>query len=364
MRHIRQLSAALLIALVVIVAGCKEGGSGGQSYLAKGGEARIRIAVIPFDSPGVQTENAARVVNDELVTSLIGTKAFDVVEPGIVYAAITDVSARNLYGLDLETMKKLQEKIGPVRAFIVGMVQEYGEVRVGPVTYPSISVSARVLDSQTGSILWAGSVSRTGADTEKLFGMGAVHSPGRLTRSVVATLIASASQQGLAKFIQQAPSVPSVVAAAPVTPSPSSPTLTAPSGKGRYMDETLTYTQGALSALFGQVDALTRGPVEFREHHFPIVATTYGGPDFEVAVRLVDCLKRQAALERVKHDYPDGTETKIAGLPAYAADSSAQMPGAYRLSVAAGRFALMLEGPSQKKSEMELIAQSIVAAMQ
>ncbi|MBM3500251.1 MAG: hypothetical protein FJX74_16460, partial [Armatimonadetes bacterium] len=201
-------SLIALLALPFLAAGCKEGGPGSSGYLVKPGTERIRIAVMPFEAASPQYDSAAQVVTQELVTSLLGTGLFDVVEPGVVYQALTQSGSRNLYGLDLETMQAVQDHIGPVRVFVVGMVQEYGDVRVGAESYPSVSLTARVLDAQSASILWAGSVSKTGADSEKVFGLGAIHSQGRVLRAAVKSLIAKIDRRQFAELMAAGPAVP------------------------------------------------------------------------------------------------------------------------------------------------------------
>jgi hypothetical protein len=366
MRHLWRLSIGLVIALVSLVAGCKEGGPGSQAYVAKPGAAKIRLAIVPFDSVGLQQENAARIVTDEVMTSLLGTGLFDVIEPGMVYQALSDSGTRNPSGLDSVLMQKLQEKLGPVQAFVVGMVGEFGEVRVGPMTYPSISVSARVLDAQSGAILWAGSASRTGAESEKLFGLGAVHSTGRLARAVVRDLIAGISRGQLASLLKATPTAPGAAnAVSPVAATtPGVPgTAAAPTGKEKFMDEGATYAEATLRALMLDVEGLTKGEVGYRQHHFPVVEVSYEGQGVSVAVKLVDCLKREAALALVKHDHPNEPEGRFAGLPAYAVSSPAQTPGAYHRDVAVGRFALFMSGPETKKADLEKVAQAIIQGM-
>ena len=363
MRHLWRLSIGLAIVLVGVVAGCKEGGPSGQAYVAKPGAAKIRLAIVPFDSVGLQQENAARIVTDEVMTSLLGTGLFDVIEPGMVYQALSDAGTRNPSGVDLVLMQKLQEKLGPVQAFVVGMVGEFGEVRVGPMTYPSISVSARVLDGQSGTILWAGSVSRTGAESERLFGLGAVHSTGRLARAVVRDLIASISRGQLASLLKATSPTPGATNAVSPATTTTPAAAAAPTGKEKFMDEAATYTEAALRALMVDLEGLTKGTVVYRQHHFPVVEVSYQGPGVSVAVKLVDCLKREAALGLVKHDHPDESEGRFAGLPAYAASSSAQNPGAYHRDVAVGRFALFMSGPETKKGDLEKVAQAIIQGM-
>jgi hypothetical protein len=356
---IRRLLPVALILPVITLVGCRESGPRSTGYLVSPGAQRVRIAVIPFEAASSQYDTAAQVVTQELVTTLIGTGLFQVVEPGVVYQAMSQSGSRNLYGLDAETRRALQQQIGPVRVFIVGLVQEFGDVHVGPESYPSISLSARLLDAQTGDIIWAGSVSRTGADHEQLFGLGAVHSEGRVARAAVQDLIRKVDQHQLAEILSK-----SSAGTAPGAPPPTAPAGPArPTGNEKYFDEKATWTEASLTGLMGEVSGLTRGPVTHRLHHYDIVEATYQGSGFEIRVKLVDCRKAESALGFLKLDHPGETQGSFDGLPAFQGPSAAADPGGYRLDVAAGRFGLYVAGPSAKQADIETVARTVIAAM-
>lgn len=360
MKHLRCLLIVVPVLMAVMTSGCKEGGPGRQSYVAKPGQQLIRVAIVPFDSMGLAQENAARIVTEEIMTSLLSTGMFDVVEPGMVYMAMSEAGTRNAWGIDPATMQKLQEKLGPVRAFVVGTVQEYGEVRVGSVSYPSISISARVVEPETGQILWAGSCSRTGAESEKLFGMGAVYSSGRLARAVVRELMNSVDRERLLAVLNAAPAPPATA----VVRTPTTPTASGgPTGNEKFFDEAAVVSQAILVGYLVDYDGFTKGEIDFRKHHFSMAETTYASQGLLIAAKLEDCGKKDVALARIKHEHPDETEARFAGLPAFMAASPANTPGAYHLDVAVGRFALFLTGPGSKKGDIEKVAQAIIAAM-
>jgi hypothetical protein len=360
MKTLRTLSVVFAV-LPILLAGCKEGGPGSSGYLVKPGAQRVRIAVMPFEAASPQYDTAAQVVTQEVVASLLATGLFDVVEPGLVYQALTESGSRNLYGVDRDTIQALQSEIGPVRVFVVGLVQEYGDVRIGPESYPSVSLTARVLDAESASILWAGSVSKTGADSEKVFGVGAVHSQGRVIRSAVKSLIRKIDRKQLAELLAAGPTPP-------VGPGPSTPgTDTGPpraTGDERYFDEAATWTQAALTDLLVEVPGLTRAAVLYRQHHFDIVETQYAGEGYEIRVKLADYRQAKAALGYVALDHPGEAEQLFAGLPAYALESSPDDPGALALDVAAGRFGLSVVGPAARRAEIEKVAQTILAGME
>lgn len=359
---VRDLTWVPCALLLLACAGCKEGGPATSGYLAKPQEGRVRLVVLPFESASLQSENAGQIVGQEMVTALLATGMFDVADPGAVYQAMVDAGLRNGngYGLGPAALEKLQEKLGPVRVFLVGIVQEFGEVRVGPASYPSISINARLLDGQTGAILWSGSVSRTGADTEKFFGLGAVHSTGRLSRIAVRDLVGSVNRRELAKILQASSEAAPSAAQMHALPAPS----LRRTGTERYFDESASYPEAALRSLPVDVAGMTKGSVEYREHHYSIVETSYQAQNTTIGVRLVDYRKASVARDFVKLDHPDEAEETFSGLPAYAAPSPAQTPGGYHLDIAVGRFGLFAQGPSGKKAEIETVARALIDAMQ
>lgn len=354
--------AALGLLAVVLVSGCKEGGPSRSGYLIAPGEQRIRVAVLPFDAATQRQGDSGQIVAQELVTALVGSRIFEVIEPGAVYAALIELGVRNGFGLSPSTMAKLQDRIGPVDIFVVGMVQDYSEVRVGPASYPTISLNARLIDGYSGSILWSGSVSRTGSDSEKFFGIGAVHSQGRLARAAVADLIGTLDQGRLVALLDSTSQAredsgqsrrPAVGGTKTVTWS----------GNEAFFDENAVLSEADMRSALVDVDGMVKGSVQARQHHFSIVETTYDGTGTQIKAKLVDYRKADAALGYVRLEHPGETEQELVGMPAFMGTSSEEHPGAYYVDLAAGRFGIYMVGPSERKSGIETVAASLVEAL-
>jgi TolB-like protein len=73
-------------------------------------------------------------------------------------------------------------------------VNAFGMVAEGPVSYPSVSVTMRMVRCEDGRIVWAGSHARRGDDTESVFGLGRVSTLEQLTEKTVAELLESLGQ--------------------------------------------------------------------------------------------------------------------------------------------------------------------------
>ena len=78
---------------------------------------------------------------------------------------------------------------------ILGSVDEYEvrQERTGAV--PVVAISIRMLEVQTGDILWAVSNARDGDDWETIFGFGKIVSLSQLAQKVVSEMMASLKQE-------------------------------------------------------------------------------------------------------------------------------------------------------------------------
>lgn len=351
----------MLLLCGLLVAGCRDSGPKGRGHLMKPGRNRIRAAVIPFEGASALAEDAGRIITDEVVTALLSTDVFEIVEPGAVYSAMGDIGLRNIYGLDPDTIEQLQAKIGPVEVFVVGLVQEFSDVRIGPVTYPVVSVSARIIDGRNGEIIWSGSASRSGADTEKVFGFGAIHSRSKLARAVVRDLVRQVKSRHLRELLAMAarPAPPGRVEAPPERPEPVGPT-----GEEKYFDETAVYSEAQLRALLADVPGLQRGPVTYRQHHYSIVEAAYEIEGAPLDVKLVDYRTVEACKGFVAHRHPREEPQDFDGLPAYFGPSESATPGAYHLDVAVGRLGLFIVGPASLQRDVEGLARALIAGME
>ncbi len=354
----------IVVALLLAVAatGCREGGPGGSGHVAAPERQKIRVAVMPFDAASQRYDQIGQVVAQEVVTVLVGSGVFEVVEPGAVYGALVELAVRNGYGLSPSTMEKLQSRVGPVDIFIVGMVQDFSDVQVGPAIYPAISLNARAIDGYSGRILWSGSTSLTGSDSEKVFGIGAVYSPGRLARAAVRDLVRTLDQTELIALIE-APAIARDEAGELRRPTAMARAPAAATGNESFFDESVTVSEADMRRSLVDVDGMVKGPTWFRLHHFSIAETTYDGKGTAIHVKLVDYRKADAALGYVKLEHSGETEGEFAGLPAYSCDSSPQAPGARHLDVAVGRFGLHVLGPKERGDDIERVARALIDAM-
>jgi polysaccharide biosynthesis protein PelC len=129
------------------------------------------VAVMPFLNLTRETAAAERV-RDAFITRLLASRNLYVLPSGEVARGIAKAEIANPAAPTSEEAIKLAG-IVKAQAVITGVVREYGELRSGTTSANTISVSAQMIEAQTGKIVWSASSSkgRVGI-ADRLFGGG------------------------------------------------------------------------------------------------------------------------------------------------------------------------------------------------
>lgn len=132
-----------------------------------------RVAVVPFENNSKEPFAPERV-RGMAITEILSQGLFDVVDKGLVDSAFRDEAVDLTKGpMDGGAMKRLGQRLN-VQAFLLGSIDQAGDVQRGPNSYPVLSMTLRLVDINTGMIFWQASGSRTGDSISKrLFGLGA-----------------------------------------------------------------------------------------------------------------------------------------------------------------------------------------------
>jgi hypothetical protein len=363
-RHIAAI--ALLVLLCALAPGIAAGTS--KVYVRNGDEPKVKIAVLPFENVS-RDQEAARRMTITVFTYLLATKMFDVVDQGVVNSAMTAEGIRSSEALSPENYQKLQARL-KVDAVMIGLVEDYGEVRIGSESYPSISFSARLVNARTAEILWAATISKTGNEGVKIFDIGRVASLGKLSKMAVEEIAHSLvkARKDILKALSLSPVSPLKTTPAPATgtdatnpPAPTTQPGPTAAKTARYQDEEAAYGEKELTALLGEVGGMKPGTVEYAKHHHDTVETRYGlaGGQF-IEVKLVD-YRQISVAKRFLITYQMGKrEITIDDLPAFAGVS--EFPY-YHLDVAVGRFGLFLRGPKDRQGEIDTLAKGIIGLL-
>lgn len=166
-------AASLLLALVLATGGCASTATSEASYHDSGmdfGQIQT-VAVMPFENLSSVSQAGERV-RDVFMTRLQATGSLYVLPPGEVLRGISRGSVQNPVAPNAEEVISFAKVVG-ADVVITGTVIEYGEVRSGTASANAISVSLRMLEAQTGKVVWSGSATEGGVSTsDRLFGGG------------------------------------------------------------------------------------------------------------------------------------------------------------------------------------------------
>jgi curli biogenesis system outer membrane secretion channel CsgG len=183
------VSVVLFVALACGVAGCGKP----PAFIEADADLGFyeTVAVTPFWVSGAD-RSASDQVTDSFVTALMISEKYAVVEPGLFRHLLADVvnqASSTHRGLTPEQVQELGEKAG-AQAIFEGSILNYEMTRIGQNQYPLISVELRMLDAQTGRLVWSMNLTRKGGPGVPFFGFGQTHTLPELAAKVVDELIA------------------------------------------------------------------------------------------------------------------------------------------------------------------------------
>ncbi|MGO8672201.1 MAG: GNA1162 family protein [Capsulimonadaceae bacterium] len=369
------LTICALSIVMPMLSGCGKGSSASSGVYVRGGtEQRLRIAVMPFDDVS-KNPDAGEIVTNTVLTYLLSTKSFDVVDPGVLNDALNAEGIRPGENMSSEAYQKLRARL-KVDALVVGLVEDYGEVRVGEETYPSVSFSTRLIDTQSSEILWAASISKTGDEDVKIFDIGRVASISKLCEKAAASMadeMVAAKPMILAGITTPpAPAAPAATnagssagttetASAETTSTTATASTAANANPGaapKYMNEVPTYGETEMSALLTDVGAIKVGTINYSKHFHDTIETQYNLADGKfIEVKLVDYQKAAITGKFLALDHIGEDQVQFDQLPAYADDSD---QGYHHLDVSVGRFGLYVKGPKTNQTDIETLTKGII----
>jgi hypothetical protein len=158
------------LTLWLVLAGCASGGKRYQDPDMDFGALRT-VAVLPFHNLS-RDQLAGERVRDVFANMLLATGAFYVQPNGEVIRGIARTGMPNPTAPSVDDVVKFgkQQEVGAV---ITGVVREYGEVRSGANSANAIAISAQMIETETGKVVWSGSSTKGGVTLGmRLFGGG------------------------------------------------------------------------------------------------------------------------------------------------------------------------------------------------
>ena len=150
---------------------------------ANSGHDQASFMIIPFDNTSA-SETAGQIA-DNVLLSLLVQRGFRVIEPGTVKEQMMAVGAAVKGGIDLTTLEILQDRFEADYS-ITGMLSAYQEAAESEDgESPTVQLDIRLLQAETGKLIRAQRLERTGRDYVKIFQFGLIRNPARLLKIVL-----------------------------------------------------------------------------------------------------------------------------------------------------------------------------------
>ena len=129
-----------------------------------------RIVVLPFEN-NTDSTFAHKRFHDIVSTEILRRGLFEVVEQGEVQRFLREELVRKEQeNLDQETALRLAQELN-VEAYMAGAVDDFSDRQNGNYNYPVVAATLRIIDAQTGQVIWQSSGSQSGYTTSgRLFG--------------------------------------------------------------------------------------------------------------------------------------------------------------------------------------------------
>lgn len=129
------------------------------------------VAVMPFENLS-GTQHAGETSRDVFMTMLQAKVDLYVIPPGEILRAISRIQPESALMPTEEEVVKLAENL-EADVVITGTVLEYGQVRSGSAGSNVCSLSIKMLEGQTGRVVWSATSTRGGVSAgDRLVGSG------------------------------------------------------------------------------------------------------------------------------------------------------------------------------------------------
>lgn len=165
-----------------------------RSILYSPWEPTKKVCVLPFDNVSKEQDANLKVM-EVFLTELFSANIFeDIVDPIQANAALGGMRIRKPDSLDKETIKALGDRLG-VKYLILGIVTDY-EYAKSKDSAALVGLSVRMIDVDTGNILWTGNCYKSGdMSAGRIFGFTNGPSSSKLSKVVCQQIVSSLKYQ-------------------------------------------------------------------------------------------------------------------------------------------------------------------------
>ena len=129
-----------------------------------------RIAVLPFENNSSDLTAPGRA-RDLAITQVLAMGLYDTVEKSLVDNILYEEAIDPEAPIDTLALKRIGQRL-KVQAFLLGTVDLAGESKIGTAVYSEMALTLRLIEANSGLILWQASGSYSGESLGvRLFGM-------------------------------------------------------------------------------------------------------------------------------------------------------------------------------------------------
>ncbi len=189
------LKLILLSVFFALLAGCATLKGVPDSYFHPQADlaAIKKVAILPFENLTNDRFAGEKAANCFLV-QVLEVGVFQVVEPGEVERVLNELlpgRRREETGkFDVGTIKKLGEELN-VQAVILGAVNQYELAKSKAGSYPQVGLTVRLVDVETGTIIWMVSHSLKGGPRFPIVSTGEIFTLPKLTKKLCRQIVES-----------------------------------------------------------------------------------------------------------------------------------------------------------------------------
>ncbi len=179
-----------MLLLLLSTAGCAGRGSI-ESYSRENIDIGFvrSIAVLPLENNS-RDEYAPERVRNITMTQILGRGLFDVVDKGVVDSFLHEEAIDPGKPLDRQALRRIGQRLN-IQAVMLGTIDLADEARKGAVAYPELSITLRLLEVESGLVIWQASANESGDSLwRRLFGLGSV-GPFAVTLGLVDKMLAT-----------------------------------------------------------------------------------------------------------------------------------------------------------------------------
>ena len=162
----KKIIGIILVSMLLYLPGCGGGKIPTKSYVRENTNLELiqTVAVLPFEGGG-----RAQRIREFTITQLLAADIFDVVDKGRVDSTLAQEAITPGMPLDSFTIRRLGESLN-VEAVILGSVELATDTR-GNAAFPQITITMRLINCETGILLWQASGRGSGYSVaDRLFG--------------------------------------------------------------------------------------------------------------------------------------------------------------------------------------------------